>query len=75
MGNTIYLKTSPEKILERLKTGDNLQKRPLLKDLDETSLLNRIKSDIEDREIKYYIRAKLIFDGNGTTENMYSQWT
>ena len=48
------------KIYNNLKK-DDLNKRPLLKNLSDKDLMNKIKNDLKKRE-KYYKKAKYIYD-------------
>lgn len=54
-GTTVYLRSSPEKLYERLI--HERHKRPLIKGLTETELLFYIKEKIEEREF-YYMQAQ-----------------
>ncbi len=58
-GITIYLKLTPEKIFDRLK-GETKQ-RPLLNKLDNESLLEYIKINLEKRE-KWYLQSEIILE-------------
>ena len=60
IGTTIYIKLSPEEIYNNLKK-DDLNKRPLLKNLSDEELMNKIKNDLKKRE-KYYKKAKYTYD-------------
>ena len=60
IGTTIYIKLSPEEIYNNLKK-DDLIKRPLLKNLSDEELMNKIKNDLKKRE-KYYKKAKYTYD-------------
>ena len=60
IGTTIYIKLSPEEIYNNLK-NDDLNKRPLLKNLSDEELMNKIKNDLKKRE-KYYKKAKYTYD-------------
>ena len=60
IGTTIYIKLSPEEIYNNLK-NDDLNKRPLLKNLSDEGLMNKIKNDLKKRE-KYYKKAKYTYD-------------
>ncbi len=56
-GLTIYLKATPDEIVERIKY--ELEKRPLLKTLSEQELFAFIEKKIEERE-EFYLQAKKI---------------
>ena len=56
-GLTVYLKTTPPDILERVK--DEKHKRPLLKNLDDENMLLFIAQKIQERE-PFYSQAKII---------------
>jgi shikimate kinase len=58
-GISIYLKSSPIKILERLVNETN--KRPLIKDLNKTELEFYITEKIKEREF-FYHQAKIILE-------------
>ena len=70
IGTTIYIKLSPEEIYNNLK-NDDLNKRPLLKNLSDEDLMNKIKNDLKKRE-KYYKKAKYIYD---EIKNSNFKWT
>ena len=58
-GMTIYLQSSPKKILERLE--NETYKRPLIKHLDATEIEFYITEKIKEREF-FYNQAKIILD-------------
>lgn len=60
-GETIYLKASPNILLEHLKTGIN--KRPLLKDKNKRETEEFIVNSLTQRE-PYYNKAKYTFNVN-----------
>lgn len=64
-GTTIYLKTPPEMLFERLK--NEREQRPLLKNLSETELKNFIQKRLEERE-PFYSRADFILKNTGDDE-------
>lgn len=51
LGKTVYLKASPELIMNNLQ--DELKKRPLLKNVDEDELLNFITVNLAERSVFY----------------------
>lgn len=53
-GLTVYLKTPPEILLERLKKG--LDRRPLLKNLNESERYDFVQNLLQEREL-FYLRA------------------
>ena len=59
-GLTLYLKLTPVQLKSRL--SESTGKRPLLKDLDEDSLLGFIEEKLALRE-KWYNRAEIIVEG------------
>lgn len=70
-GITIYLKLTPEKIFDRLK-GETKQ-RPLLNKLDNESLLEYIKINLEKRE-KWYLQSEIILEETEhSTEIIYNR--
>lgn len=68
-GQIIYLKASPQYILERVM--DETDKRPLLKKLNSSELLFFIQSKLKEREI-FYNNAKVILDVETLNENSLS---
>ena len=58
-GTSIYLQSSPQKILERLTS--ETQKRPLIKDLSNEELLFYIREKIKERN-SFYQQAKIILN-------------
>jgi shikimate kinase len=65
LGTTIYLKHSPETLAKRLI--NDRSKRPLIKDLSESELLDYIKSKLEQREM-YYNDSEVILEENHSAE-------
>jgi len=65
-GTSIYLRSSPEKILERLVT--EIEKRPLIKNMQGLELLFYITEKIKEREF-YYGQAKIILDIDELSQN------
>ena len=64
-GQTVYLKTPPEVLFERLKS--ERQQRPLLKDLGDAELRAFIRERLEVRE-PYYREAEVVMEwGEGET--------
>lgn len=61
-GRTIYLKTPPEVLFERLKP--ERAQRPLLKDLDDAGLQAFIRERLEMRE-PYYLQADVVLEWGG----------
>lgn len=59
-GMTVYIEMSPLALARRLEKGK--EKRPLLKDLNETQMIAFIEGKLAERE-GYYKRAKLIVEG------------
>jgi shikimate kinase len=59
-GTTVYIEMSPLALARRLEKGK--EKRPLLKDLNETQMIAFIEGKLAERE-DYYKRAKLIVEG------------
>jgi shikimate kinase len=58
-GVTLYIKASPEDLKERL-SGKGLEKRPLLKHLDEGTLLNALQEKLDARA-PYYEKSSYTF--------------
>jgi len=65
-GTTIYLRSSPEKIFERLRREK--QKRPLVKHLKDEELLFYITEKIKERDF-FYNQTKIILDVDRLSEN------
>lgn len=65
-GNSIYLQSSPQKILDRLITEK--EKRPLIKNLDNLELLFYITEKIKEREA-FYKQAKIILNVDDLPED------
>jgi len=63
-GTTIYLKASPQEILE--KVMNETEERPLLKKLNSSELLFFIEQKLKERE-PFYKQAKYILDTNALT--------
>jgi shikimate kinase len=61
-GTTIYLKTSPEMLCERLQNEQH--NRPLLKNLDKQELLEFIQTRLSERE-PYYRQADFVIEQTG----------
>ncbi|MBY0244179.1 MAG: shikimate kinase, partial [Sphingobacteriaceae bacterium] len=57
-GTTIYLQMEPTKLVTRLH---NRSKRPLIKDMDDETLLTFIKNKLQEREV-FYSKAKHTID-------------
>lgn len=66
LGGTIYLKTSPAKLVRRLENG--ISKRPLLKDRTTQELEEFISENLKIRE-PYYLKAKVIIDCDTLTDS------
>lgn len=58
VGDTVYLKATPEALTERLETCK--EKRPLIKDKNKEELYSFVKENLEQREL-HYSKAKFIF--------------
>ena len=65
-GTTIYLKTTPALILERVK--DEINQRPLLKNLNEAEILFFIEKKLKERE-PVYRQAKITVQVDQLHEN------
>lgn len=63
-GTTIYIEMSPAALASRLEKGKT--KRPLLKGLDETEIIDFISDKLEERN-PYYSQASLVIPGLGLT--------
>jgi len=61
-GLTVYLKMPPEILLKRLKNGRD--RRPLLKNLNESELYNFIQNRLQERE-PFYLRADCTLENTG----------
>lgn len=61
-GISIYLKLTPEQLMERLKKAQ--KKRPLIENLDDEQLFEYIKKNLQQRE-PFYNQAHIITDGTG----------
>jgi shikimate kinase len=59
MGQTVYLKCSPEMLAERILNDTNV--RPLISGLEDRDLLQFIGDKLKEREV-YYSQAKYIAD-------------
>ena len=66
-GITVYLKTDPELLLERLKS--EAEKRPLLGNRSEAELLAFINSKIAERAV-FYEQADIIIHQNSNEQNI-----
>lgn len=65
-GTTIYLKMSPERLVQRIdEKGRN--KRPKIKGMDDAELLNFIGETLPERE-KYYNKANFVLDCDGVAD-------
>jgi shikimate kinase len=62
IGTTIYLQLPAEELFHRLK--DKREKRPLLRDLTESELTQKITSMLEQREL-FYLQASSIVSLSG----------
>ncbi len=62
-GISVYLSSSPETIVERVRDHDH---RPLLSGLDEKGKLDKIRRMLEQRE-KFYRMADIIVESNDET--------
>lgn len=60
-GTTIYLKASPEALNKRLCIPEHKAKRPLIRDKNETELLEFITENLMKRE-PFYTKAQIIFE-------------
>ncbi len=60
-GITIYLRTSPDLLAERLMQMDELEKRPLLRNKNKATLLNFIAEKLSERQF-FYESAQIIVD-------------
>lgn len=69
-GITVYLKMSPDKLLSRLAGGKD--KRPIIRDMDDTKLLEFIVRNLEQRE-SYYNRASMTIDCNGVRDSYITE--
>lgn len=58
-GITIYLKTIPQLILQRLQTAGEIEKRPLLRGKTSDEILTFIQDKIQERS-RFYEQAKII---------------
>lgn len=65
-GQVIYLKASPEYILQRVM--DETAKRPLMKNVNSSELLFFIETKLKERE-SFYHRADLILEVDKLTED------
>lgn len=70
---TIYLKTSPELIFQRLKTAGEIEKRPLFKNKTSTEVLAFIEAKMQERT-HFYEQAQIIIAQNDNdTEKIIHQ--
>lgn len=60
-GITIYLKASPKALCQRLNIPEHKMKRPLIRDKNETELLEFVETNLSIRE-PFYNQAKIIFE-------------
>lgn len=67
-GLTIYLKVTPQKLVENLKTAKRAR-RPLIKDKSDAELLLFIEENLEKRN-PFYSQAKLIIDPDEDIEKI-----
>ncbi|MBP7654661.1 shikimate kinase [Candidatus Dependentiae bacterium] len=67
-GITIYLSSSPETILSRI----NVKTRPLLKNLTENQLKEKINSMLKERSMKYNLCDKIV-ETDGLTAEQVSE--
>lgn len=65
-GQTVYLKMSPDKLVQRLSARGR-EKRPLIRDMDDGQLLEFIKCNIVLRE-PFYSQARLVIDCDGVSD-------
>lgn len=72
-GITIYLKTSPFLILERLQMAGELEKRPLLRGKTSDEILTFIQDKIQERS-RFYEEAQIIIEQkNNNIEELLQQ--
>lgn len=72
-GITIYLKTSPHLILERLQAVGELEKRPLLRGKTSDEILTFIQAKIQERS-RFYEQAQIIIEQkNNNIEELLQQ--
>ena len=64
LGQTIYLKTSPEVLTERLRLQK--EERPLIRAIPDEELIHFIRNLLTERE-QFYLQATHILDGNRLT--------
>lgn len=60
VGSTIYFRLSDRALWQRLRQADP-RKRPLIKDFDDSALLNFIKEKLKERE-PYYLQSSHVVD-------------
>lgn len=69
-GSTIYLKTPPEILFERLK--NEREQRPLLKNLSEAELKDFIQNRLKERE-PFYRQADFVLENEGNKEVFFEK--
>ena len=70
-GKVVYLKATPDRLLERVL--DEVDQRPLLKDLNQSEILFFIEQKLKERSA-FYEKADLIFDVKLLDENSLSRY-
>ena len=65
-GKTVYLKLSPEKLIKRLRPGQD--KRPILKGMDSDRMLEFIRRMLPERE-PHYMQASMIIDCDALSDD------
>ncbi len=70
-GKVVYLKATPDRLLERVL--DEVDQRPLLKDLNQSEILFFIEQKLKERSA-FYEKADLIFDVELLDENSLSRY-
>lgn len=71
-GITIYLQSNPSQLLENILSETN--KRPLIKNMDQTELLEFIENKLSERNI-FYNQASLITDVSMLDKNSMDKFT
>lgn len=71
-GTTIYIDTPVEVLIERL-SASGINKRPLIKKMDQENLFQGLSDKLRNR-LPYYRMAKLIFKYNDSLENDIIQY-
>ena len=69
-GPVVYLRTSPEVLLPRLKRGRS--RRPKIAAMDDEALLAYISETIAERE-KFYMQSSMVIDCNGARDEYIVQ--